>query len=70
MLSKCYSVWTPLLPTFYGMRLLSAARAFRVDCHIELIGVSLEEGGEGDQLVDGRRVEAARQSTGHENVLV
>ncbi len=29
---------------FYGLRLLSAARALKVECHIELIGVSLEEG--------------------------
>ncbi len=27
-----------------GLRLLSATRAFRVDCRVELIGVSLEEG--------------------------
>ncbi len=28
---------------FYGLRLLSATRAFRVDCRVKLIGVSLEE---------------------------
>ncbi len=33
-----------LQPMFYGLRLLSATRAFRVDCHVKLIGVSLEEG--------------------------
>ncbi len=30
---------------FYGLRLLSATRAFRVDCRVKTIGVSLEEGG-------------------------
>ncbi len=43
LLSPCYSVWTPLQPLFYGLRLLSATRAFRVDCRVKLIGVSLEE---------------------------
>ncbi len=27
-LSQCYSVWTPLQPTFHGLQLLSATRAF------------------------------------------
>ncbi len=44
LLSQCYSVWTPMQPMFYGLWLLSATRAFRVDCHVKLIGVSLEEG--------------------------
>ncbi len=44
-LSQCYSVWTPLQPVFYGLRLLSATRAFEVDCRVELIGVGLKEGG-------------------------
>ncbi len=43
-MSQCYSVWTPLQPVFYVLRLLSATRAFGVDCHVELDGVSLEEG--------------------------
>ncbi len=30
---------------FYGLRLLSETRAFGVDCRVELVGVSLEEGG-------------------------
>ncbi len=38
---------------FYGLRLLSATMTFRVDCHVKLVDVSLEEGG-CDQLVDGR----------------
>ncbi len=43
-----------LQPMFYGLRLLSATRAFRVDCRVKLIGVCLEEGGgRCDQLVDG-----------------
>ncbi len=54
------------------MRLPSVTRAFRVDSRVELVGVTLEEGG-CDQLVSGReerrRVEADRQSAGHENVL-
>ncbi len=28
---------------FYDLRLLSAIRALRVDCHVDLIGVGLEE---------------------------
>ncbi len=43
MLSQCYSVWTPLQQIFYGLQFLSATRAFRVDCRVKLIGVSLEE---------------------------
>ncbi len=35
---------TPLQPVFYGSRLLYAAGAFGVDCHVELVGVSLKEG--------------------------
>ncbi len=35
-----------------GLRLLSAARVFRVDYRVKLICTSLEEGG-CDQLVDG-----------------
>ncbi len=31
----------------------AATRAFRVYCHVKLIGINLEEGG-CDQLVDGR----------------
>ncbi len=31
-------------PMFYGLRLLSATRAFRVDCRVKLIDISLEEG--------------------------
>ncbi len=42
--SCCDDVGTPLLQLLYGLRLLSATRAFRVDCRVELIGVSLEEG--------------------------
>ncbi len=38
---------------FYGLRLLPATRAFRVDWGVKVIGVSLEDGG-CDQLVDGR----------------
>ncbi len=37
----------------YGLRLLSATRAFGVDCRVELVGVGLKEGG-CDRLVDGR----------------
>ncbi len=33
-----------LQPMFYGVRPLSATRAFRVDGLVELIDVSLEEG--------------------------
>ncbi len=47
LLSKCYSVRTALQPIFYGLRLLSATMAFRMDCLGELIGVSLEKGGGG-----------------------
>ncbi len=32
-------------PVFYGLQLLSATRAFGVDCRVELVGVSLEQGG-------------------------
>ncbi len=39
-----YSVWTPLQSVFYGLRLVSATRAFGVDCRVELVGVSLKEG--------------------------
>ncbi len=42
---QCYSVWTPLQPVFYGLRLLSATRAFGVDFRVELVGVSLKKGG-------------------------
>ncbi len=45
LLFQGYSVWTPLQTVFYGLRLLSAARAFRVDCRVELVGVSLKEEG-------------------------
>ncbi len=45
LLSQCYSVWTALQPMFYGLRLLYATRAFRVDCRVKLIGVSLEDEG-------------------------
>ncbi len=38
---------------FYGLRLLSATRAFGVHCRVELVGVSLKEGGR-DRIVDGR----------------
>ncbi len=44
MLSQCYSVWTPLQRVFYGLRLLSTTRVFRVDLRVVLIGVILEEG--------------------------
>ncbi len=33
-----------LQPMFYGLRFLSATRAFRVDCHVKLIDINLEEG--------------------------
>ncbi len=39
------NVWTPLQPVFYGLRLLSATRAFGVDFRVELVGVSLKKGG-------------------------
>ncbi len=45
MMSQCYSVWTLLQPVFYGLRLLPATRAFGVDWRVELVGVSLKEGG-------------------------
>ncbi len=45
LLSQCYSVWTPLQPVCYGLRLLSATRTFKVDCRVKLIGFTLEEGG-------------------------
>ncbi len=45
MLSEFYSVWTPLQPVFYGLWLLSATRAFGVECRVELVGVSLNEVG-------------------------
>ncbi len=74
LLSQCYSVWTPLQPMFHGLRLLSANRAFRVDCRVKLIGVSLRRGARParrrTRRTASRRVEAARQSAGHENVLV
>ncbi len=54
-MSQCHSAWTALQPMFYGLRLISATWAFRVDCCVKLIGVSLEEGGvHVDQLKDGR----------------
>ncbi len=37
---------------FYGLRLLSATRAFGADCRVELVG--LKKGGGYDQLVDER----------------
>ncbi len=74
LLSQCYSVWTLLQSVFYGLRLLSAARAFWVDYHIELVGVSLEEGvwpaRRRARRTASRRVETAQQSVGHENVMV
>ncbi len=42
--SNCLSA-TALQPVFYVLRLLSATRAFGVDCRVELVGVSLKEGG-------------------------
>ncbi len=42
--SPCYSVGTPLQLMFYGLRLLSAAGAFRVDCRVKLVGVKIEKG--------------------------
>ncbi len=45
LLSQCYDVWAALQPMFYGLRLLPATRAFRVDCGVKLIGLSLEDGG-------------------------
>ncbi len=30
---------------FYGLQLLSANRALRIDCRVKLISVSLEKGG-------------------------
>ncbi len=36
---------TDLQQVFYGLRLLSATRAFGVDCRVELVGVRLKEGG-------------------------
>ncbi len=44
-LSQRYRVWTPLQAVFYGLRLPSTIWAFRVDCRVKLIGVSLEGGG-------------------------
>ncbi len=43
---------------FYGLRLLSATRAFGVDCRVELVGVSLKEWG----LTGSRR---ARRTVSH-----
>ncbi len=38
---------------FYGFRLLSTTRAFRIDCRVKLIGVSLEvEGVTSSQTVE------------------
>ncbi len=45
LLSQCYSVWTALQSMFYGLRLISTTWAFRVDYRVELIGISLAEGG-------------------------
>ncbi len=45
LLSQCYSVWTPLQSMFYGLRLLSATRAFRVDCHVKLSAAGCSECG-------------------------
>ncbi len=39
LLSQSYSVWTPLQLMFCGLGPLSATRAFRVGCLVELIGV-------------------------------
>ncbi len=59
---------------FYGLRLLSTIRAFGVDCLVELVGVSLKEGGVTGSLTGEENGlaprEAARQLVGHENVLV
>ncbi len=44
-MSQCYSVLTPLQPVFYGLRLLSATKAFGFDCRVEMVGVSLKDGG-------------------------
>ncbi len=43
-----------LQTVFYGLRLLSATRVFWAHCRVELVGVSLKEGGGCDQLVNGR----------------
>ncbi len=42
LLSRCYSAWTPLQPVFYGLGLLSVAKAFRIDFCVELICDILE----------------------------
>ncbi len=47
----------------FGLRLLPVTRAFRVDCLVQALR-------KGVKKMESRHVEAARQSAGHENLLV
>ncbi len=47
---------------FYGLRLLSTTRAFRIDCRVKLIGVSIEEGGVTSSLTDEENGVAAMKT--------